>query len=169
MKKICGFFNRLRELNDCRIVSALWSALSLLCSFVQKLTGWSQDFLLWAKTPLHTTPTHKRWQSSKWPPNNANTKRDLLQLTTACNSSGNVHHPTHTTHTCVVQSRCVLVDEKIYPPNKKNYLLNLSITWLVDIKHTWALLISFAGLWQTSNKCKLCPTKIIRWRLEHCI
>ena len=39
VKKICGFFNRPRELNYCRMVSALWSALSLLCSFVQKLSG----------------------------------------------------------------------------------------------------------------------------------
>ena len=39
VKKICGFFYLPRELNDCRIVSALWSALSLLCSFVQKLPG----------------------------------------------------------------------------------------------------------------------------------
>ena len=99
-----------------------------------------------------TQHPNKRWPSSKWPPNNANTKRDLLQLTTSCNSSGNVHRPTHTTHTCMVQSRCVLVDEKIYSPNKKNYLSNLPITWLVDTKHTRALVISFAGLLRTSNK-----------------
>ena len=146
VKKICLFFNCPWELNDCRIVSALWSALSLLCSFVQKLPERSQDFFLWAKTPLHTTPTHKRWQSSKWLPNNANTKQGLLQLTTSCYSSGNLHRPTHTTHTCMVQSRCVLVDEKIHSPNKKNYLSSLPITWLVDTKHTWALLISFAGV-----------------------
>ena len=39
VKKIFGFFYLPRELNDCRIVSARWSALSLLCSFVQKLPG----------------------------------------------------------------------------------------------------------------------------------
>ena len=35
-------------------------------------------------------------------------------------------------------------------------------TCLSDAKHTCALLKSFAGLWRTSNKCKLCPTKIDR-------
>ena len=61
------------------------------------------------------------------------TKRDLLQLTTSCNSSGNVHHPSHTTHTCMVQSRCVWVDEKIYPLNKKNiYWIYQSHDWLTQ-------------------------------------
>ena len=50
-----------------------------------------------------------------------------------------------------------------------NYLLNLSITWLVDTKHTCALLKSFAGLWRTSNKYKLCPTKITTLCREHSI
>ena len=31
-----------------------------------------------------------------------------------------------------------------------------------DARHTCALLKSFAGLWRTSNKYKLCPTKIDR-------
>ena len=35
-------------------------------------------------------------------------------------------------------------------------------TCLSDAKHTCALLKSFAGLWRTSNKYKLCPTKIDR-------
>ena len=38
-KKCADFSIFPGELNDCRIVSALWSALSLLCSFVQKLPG----------------------------------------------------------------------------------------------------------------------------------
>ena len=35
-------------------------------------------------------------------------------------------------------------------------------TCLSDAEHTYALLKSFAGLWRTSNKYKLCPTKIDR-------
>ena len=40
------------------------------------------------------------------------------------------------------------------------YLKNHPNTCSGDAEHTCALLKSFAGLWRTSNKYKLCPTKI---------
>ena len=42
------------------------------------------------------------------------------------------------------------------------YFINHPSTCLSDAEHTYALLKSFAGLWRTSNKYKLCPTKIDR-------
>ena len=93
--------------------------------------------------------------------NTDNRASDLLTMQTQSETAYNwlslaiqaeMYTAKHTQHTCMVQSSCVLVDEKIYAPNKKNYVSNLPITWLVDTKHTWALLISFAGLWRTSKK-----------------
>ena len=50
--------------------------------------------------------------------------------------------------------------KKVTLPKIIPFLFNRPSTCLGDAEHTYALLKSFAGLWRTSNKYKLCPTKI---------